>query len=128
MLEVRHLTKRYGRTTAVRDVSFTVRPYEILGYLGPNGSGKSTTVKMLTGLLQPTLGEIRFEGRKINDEPVEYKRRVGYVPEEPFLYPFLSGMEYLELTGRLRGIEEHILQQKIKDLLQLFSLYPHRFS
>ncbi len=128
MLEVRELTKRYSRTLAVDNVSFTIQPCEILGYLGPNGSGKSTTVKMLTGLLQPTRGEIRFEGRKINHDIVGYKRRLGYVPEEPFLYPYLSGLEYLELTGRLRDMDETVLQRKIADLLHLFALYPDRYS
>src|SRR6266849_222882 len=102
MLEVRGLTKVFARTRALNDVSFQVKPYEIMGYLGPNGSGKSTTVKMLTGLLEPTHGEIRFEGRDIHKNLIEYKRRLGYVPEEPQLYPYLTGREYLQLIGRLR--------------------------
>ncbi len=93
MLEARALTKRYTTTTAVDNVSFTVKPYEVLGYLGPNGSGKSTTVNMITGLLEPTRGEVMFDGRSIQSQLIEYKRRLGYVPEQAHLYPHLSGRE-----------------------------------
>ncbi len=104
MLEVRHVTKRYGAITAVRDVSFTVRPGEVLGYLGPNGSGKSTTVKMLAGLMPPSLGTIHFDGQDIQDDLIAYKAQVGYVPEEAHVYTYLTAPEYLRLCGRLRGI------------------------
>lgn len=90
MLEAAHLTKIYAGIPAVESVSFRIAPGEILGYLGPNGSGKSTTVKMLTGLLQPTCGEIRLDGRPLAQDPTAYKLRLGYVPEEPQLYSFLS--------------------------------------
>ena len=104
MLEARGLTKRYTTVTAIDDVSFTVKPYEVLGYLGPNGSGKSTTVNIITGLLEPTRGEVLFNGRSIQSQLIEYKRRLGYVPEQPHLYPHLTGREYLQLAGRLRGL------------------------
>ena len=106
MLEARALTKRFTTTTAVDNVSFKVKPYEVLGYLGPNGSGKSTTVNMITGLLEPTRGEVLFEGRSIQLQLIEYKRRLGYVPEQAHLYPHLTGREYLQLVGRLRGLAE----------------------
>ncbi|TAK16285.1 MAG: ABC transporter ATP-binding protein, partial [Acidobacteria bacterium] len=122
MLDVRHITKRYGGVTAVNDVSFSVRPGEVLGYLGPNGSGKSTTVKMLTGLMPPTSGVIAFEGRDISDDLVGYKARVGYVPEEAHVYTYLTGPEYLRLTGRLRGIPEARLERKIGEFLKIFGL------
>jgi ABC-2 type transport system ATP-binding protein len=128
MLEVRELTKRYTTVTAIDDVSFTVKPYEVLGYLGPNGSGKSTTVNMITGLLEPTRGEVLFEGRSIQSQLIDYKRRLGYVPESPHLYPHLTGREYLQLVGRLRGLAKRSLDRKIDDLLQLFSLGPSRHS
>src|SRR5580704_11751344 len=128
MLEVRALTKRYTTTTAVDDVSFTVKPYEVLGYLGPNGSGKSTTVNIITGLLEPTGGEVLFEGRSIQSQLIEYKRRLGYVPESPHLYPHLTGTEYLQLTGRLRGLPKRQLDSKIDELLQLFGLGASRHS
>jgi ABC-2 type transport system ATP-binding protein len=128
MLEVRDLTKFYSGTKAVDGVSFAIRPYEVLGYLGPNGSGKTTTVNMLTGLLQPTRGHIYFDGHDINDDPIGYKRRLGYVPEIPYLYPHLTGREYLELIGRLRYLPAAALERKIAGLLQLFSMHPHRHS
>src|SRR5271156_1828298 len=113
MLEARSLTKRCTTTTAVDDVSFTVKPYEVLGYLGPNGSGKSTTVNIITGMLEPTHGEVLFEGRSIQSQLSEYKRRLGYVPESPHLYPYMTGREYLQLTGRLRGMPKRALDEKI---------------
>jgi ABC-2 type transport system ATP-binding protein len=128
MLEVRGLTKRFRGLTAVDHVNFKVRPGEITGYLGPNGSGKSTTVKMLTGLLQPTEGTVLFDGREIRHDPIAYKRRLGYVPEEPNLYGYLTGLEYLQLAGRLRGIEEAAVNRKAKELLELLSLTAARWS
>ena len=121
-IEVQHLTKRYRGITAVADVSFTISPGEILGYVGHNGAGKSTTVKMLIGMLQPTEGRILCEGRSILDDLAGFQRRLGYVPEEPNLYPFLSGREYLLLCGRLRNMESPKLEQTIDELLRLFSL------
>lgn len=122
MLEARHLVKRYFGVTVVGDVSFVVRPGEVVGYLGPNGSGKSTTAKMLTGLLDPTGGTVLLDGRDINVDPLEFKRRLGYVPEDPHLYPFLSGREYLQLVGRLRDMPASLMERKIAALLELFGL------
>jgi ABC-2 type transport system ATP-binding protein len=122
MLEARALTKRYPGLTAVRDVSFTLGPSHILGYLGPNGSGKSTTVKMLIGLVEPTSGVVLFNGESISADLVGFRRRLGYVPEEPQLYPFLSGREYLQLVGRLRGLHPKHLDEKADALLSLFGL------
>ena len=122
MLEARELTKRFPGVTAVRNVSFALHPGEILGYLGPNGSGKTTTVNMLTGLLEPTTGHVLFKGRDIASDLVQFRRHIGYVPEEPYLYPFLSGREYLQLVGRLREIPERVLEKKIGAMLELFSL------
>ena len=128
MLEARQLTKRYRSIPAVKDVSFTLQPGEILGYVGPNGSGKSTTVKMLTGLLQPTAGHIFFRGADVRQDLNGYKKRMGYVPEEPYLYTHLSGMEYLTLVGRLRGMEATALRRKVEELLTLFDLRQDRHS
>ncbi len=122
MLEACGLTKRFPGVTAVKNVSFAVSPGEILGYLGPNGSGKTTTVSMITGLLEPTRGHVLFRGRDIASDPVEFRRHIGYVPEEPQLYPFLSGREYLQLVGRLREMPEAVLERKILAMLELFSL------
>jgi ABC-2 type transport system ATP-binding protein len=122
MLEAVHLVKRFAGITAVNDVSFVIRPGEIVGYLGPNGSGKTTTTRLLTGLLDPSSGHVRFEGRLVDDDPIAFRRRLGYVPEEPVLYSFLSGREYLELVGRLRGLDELLLDRRIDTLLDLFGL------
>ncbi|HEX6824332.1 MAG TPA: ABC transporter ATP-binding protein [Candidatus Sulfotelmatobacter sp.] len=126
MLEAVHLTKRYASIPAVQDLSFSLRPGQILGCLGPNGSGKSTTVKMLTGLLSPSRGVVQFKGRSIKDDVTGYRNQLGYVPEEAHLYPFLTGWEYLELVGTLRGMPRSELESKIDSLLQLFSLHPSR--
>lgn len=126
MLEARSLTKYYDHTPAVRGVSFTVMPGEILGYLGPNGAGKSTTVKMLTGLIEPSEGRIFYQGRSVHDDFTAFQRRIGYVPEEAHLYPHLSGREYLQLTGRLRGMPRRVLEPKMDEFLRLFSLWNDR--
>jgi len=128
VLEVRALTKRFSGIPAVDAVSFTARPGEVTGYLGPNGSGKSTTVKMITGLLEPSSGEVLYRGRAISKWLVEYKGLLGYVPEEPYLYGHLTGAEYLELAGRLHDIPENVLRRKITALLDLFSLASDRHS
>ena len=128
-LEARSLTKCYfSGVPAVRNLTFSLSEGEILGFLGPNGSGKSTTVKMLTGLLQPTEGHILSRGAAIEHDLVRYRERLGYVPEEADLYPFLSGWEYLELVGTLRGLPRRCLEKKIGAMLELFSLTPHRHS
>jgi ABC-2 type transport system ATP-binding protein len=104
MLEAQRLVKRFHGHAIVDHVSFAVHRGEVVGYLGPNGSGKTTTTRMLTGLLEPTSGAVLFDGRETRLDPIEFRRRLGYVPEEPQLYPFLSGREYLELVGRLREL------------------------
>ncbi len=128
MLEARGLTKCYASIPAVSDVSFTVRPGEILGYLGPNGSGKSTTVKMITGLMEPTRGEVLFHGANIKHDLLTYKKLLGYVPEEALLYPYLTGWEYLEFVGILRGMEQKLLRKRANALLELFLLFPYRHA
>lgn len=128
MLEARQLTKLYSGVVAVDRVSFTIRPGEILGYLGPNGAGKSTTVKMLTGLIEPTSGHIRFHDEDVRRDLKSFQRRIGYVPEEPHLYPHLSGREYLQLVGRLRGMPRITLERKMDELLRLVGLLEDRHS
>src|SRR2546425_13316062 len=104
MLELRDVSKRFIGTLAVDRVSFCARAGEVAGYLGPNGSGKSTTMKMITGLMEMTSGEILFDGQPIQRDLLAYKRRVGYVPEEPHLYSHLSALEYLTMVGQLREL------------------------
>jgi ABC-type multidrug transport system fused ATPase/permease subunit len=126
MLEARGLSKSYGSVPAVQNITFRLEPGQVLGYLGPNGSGKSTTVKMLTGLLQPTHGEVTQDGEDIHKDLVGYRKRLGYVPEEANLYPYLTGEEYLDMIGTLRAMAESRRKSRIDSLLQLFALTPHR--
>jgi ABC-2 type transport system ATP-binding protein len=126
MLEATGLSKSYGSFPAVRDVSFRLEPGQVLGYLGPNGSGKSTTVKMLTGLLEPSQGQVTQDGEDIHKDLVAYRKRLGYVPEEANLYPYLTGGEYLQMVATLRGMSKSLKVMRIESLLQLFSLWPHR--
>jgi ABC-2 type transport system ATP-binding protein len=128
MLEVRQLIKRYNRIPVVTGVDFTIHPGEILGYLGPNGAGKSTTVKMLIGLVEPTSGQILFQGQNVRADWPGFLRRVGYVPEEAHLYGHLSGREYLQLTGRLRGMERTLLDRRMDAMLGLLGLWEDRHS
>jgi ABC-2 type transport system ATP-binding protein len=128
VLEIRSLTKRYNGVPAVVDVSFTIQPGEVLGYVGPNGAGKSTTVKVMVGLIEPTEGQVLFQGRSILEDMAAFQRRIGYVPEEPNLYPHLSGYEYLQLVGRLRGIQRKPLEGRIEEFLRLFSLWEDRYT
>ncbi len=128
MLQTIDLTKCYSSIPAAENVAFELKPGQILGCLGPNGSGKSTTVKMLTGLLEPTRGQVLFHGEDIRRDLVGYRKRLGYVPEEPNLYPYLSGREYLEMVGILRGIPQPKLGKRIDALLELLSLSTSRHS
>jgi len=128
LLELRQVTKLFSGIPAVRDVSFVARPGEVTGYLGPNGSGKSTTLKMITGLIEPSGGEILFQGVPIERDRIAHKQRLGYVPEEPHLYGHLTGLEYLEMVGLLRGIAARRLSEKIEGFLRLFSLYADRLA
>jgi ABC-2 type transport system ATP-binding protein len=118
----RNLSKRYSGLHVVHDVNVFVRPGEVLGYLGPNGSGKTTTARMLSGLLDPSNGTVEYDGRDIRSDLLTFRKRLGYIPEEPFLYPFLSGREYLELVGRLRELPQTLLDEKIDGFLRLFNL------
>jgi ABC-2 type transport system ATP-binding protein len=128
MLELRNASKSYRGIPAVQDISFILRPGEILGYLGPNGSGKSTTVKMVIGMIQPTRGKVLFAGNDIHTDLAGFRARLGYVPEEAQVYTHLSGLEYLQLVGRLRGLPEQPLEQKARALLQLLSLEAAQYS
>ena len=128
MLELIGVTKKYTIFPAVDDISFRVAPGEVLGYLGPNGAGKSTTIKMLAGLLAPTRGRILYQGREIEKNLYAYKSRLGYIPEQAEIYPHLSGMDYLLLVGRLRGIPERTLNEKARAFLRVFDLDVERDS
>src|SRR6266700_7727770 len=118
MLQVQGLKKFYRNIPVVNDVSFSVRPGEVTGYLGPNGSGKSTTVKMITGMLEPSSGRVLLDGKDIRADLAGFKRRLGYVPEEPYLYSYLTGLEYLQLIGRLRLLPNRLVDEKANELLE----------
>ena len=126
MLELRGVTKRYTGIPVVSDVSFIAAAGEVTGYLGPNGSGKSTTLKMITGLIEPSEGEILFNGVPVTRDRIAHKQRLGYVPEEPHLYPHLTGSEYLEMVGQLRGIADREVTQKSTGFLRLLGLTGDR--
>jgi ABC-2 type transport system ATP-binding protein len=128
MLEVCALTKRYHGRAAVKQVSFAAAPGEVLGLLGPNGAGKSTTLQVLCGLTTPSAGEVRYRGQSIAADLVAHKRRVGYVPEEPVFYSYLSAREYLQLVGRLRGLSEETLEARLDRFLELLELAPHQYA
>ncbi len=123
-LRARQLTKRVAGIAVVKDVDFAIQPGEIVGYLGPNGSGKTTTAKMLAGLLVPSSGRVEYDGKDVHLDPIAYRQELGFIQEEAFLYPFLSGREYLELIGRLREIPEALLTRKIDRFLDLFGILP----
>jgi len=126
MLDLRNVSKYFSGIAAVEHVSFAARAGEVTGYLGPNGSGKSTTMKMITGLIEATSGEILFEGERIQKDPIAYKRRMGYVPEEPHLYPHLTGLEYLTMVSQLRELPSKRAAERIDGLLRLLSLHGDR--
>jgi ABC-2 type transport system ATP-binding protein len=126
MFEVRNLHKRYLGIPVLDHVSFIARPGEVTGYLGANGSGKSTTMKLATGLIEPTSGEILFAGRPIQEDAMAYRQRIGYVPEEPHLYTHLSGLEYLVMVAQLRDMDRNSANHRIHELLRLFGMHGDR--
>lgn len=105
MIEVKNLVKNYGDKKAVDDISFTVRDNEVLGFLGPNGAGKSTTMNILTGYISMTSGEVRINGIDILENPIEARRQIGYLPEQPPLYPEMTVEEYLGFVCELKGVK-----------------------
>jgi len=128
MLELRHVTKRFTGIPVVDDVSFSALPGAVTGYLGPNGSGKSTTMKMIAGLMDPTDGQIRFKGEPIRQDPIAFKQRMGYVPEEAHLYAHLGGLEYLTMVGELRDLPPKSTAERIDGMLRLLSLHGDRHA
>jgi len=122
MLVAQELSKSYLSVDAVRNVTFSLEPGQVLGCLGPNGAGKSTTVKMLTGILEPSSGQVLFDRADIRENLPTYRSKLGYVPEESNLYPYLSGWEYLELVGTLRGLPRALVEHRADTLLRIPSL------
>jgi ABC-2 type transport system ATP-binding protein len=116
MIEVAGLTKRYGPTLAVSDVSFDVQKGEVLGFLGPNGAGKTTTMRVITGYLPPSEGKIRVAGYDVIEEPLEAKRRTGYLPESPPVYPDMTVTEYLAFVARIKGVPRKEIKTRIGEV------------
>ena len=122
MIRLSHVTKNYGRKTAVSDLSLEIPQGELFAFLGPNGAGKTTTIKMITGLLRPTEGEISVCGFDVQKDYIEAKRRMAYVPDQPYLYDKLSGFEFLEFIGEMYGIEREERRREIDRLAALFGM------
>jgi ABC-2 type transport system ATP-binding protein len=118
VIEVQHLTKQYGRVTAVDDVTFRVDKGEILGFLGPNGAGKTTTMRILTGYMPATAGKAVISGFDIFDQPLEAKRRIGYLPETPPLYPDMTVREYLDFVARIKGVPSSERKARVDAVMQ----------
>jgi ABC-2 type transport system ATP-binding protein len=120
LIEVQHLTKRYGRVTAVDDLNFRVERGEILGFLGPNGAGKTTTMRILTGYMPATEGKAFVAGFDVFDQPIEAKRRTGYLPETPPLYPEMTVREYLQFVARIKtkGMSSSERKQRVEDSMR----------
>jgi ABC-2 type transport system ATP-binding protein len=116
MIEVENLTKRYGPTLAVSDVSFNVLKGEVLGFLGPNGAGKTTTMRVITGFLPPTLGKVRVAGFDVTEDPLEAKRRTGYLPETPPVYPDMTVHEYLAFVARIKGVSRQGFKARLDEI------------
>ncbi len=124
MIRLEGLSKTFGAYKAVDDLNLEVRPGEIFGFLGPNGAGKTTTVKMMTGLLRPSSGRVLIAGRDMAADPIAAKRAMGLVPDEPFVYPKLSGAEYLRFVGELYGVPLSDMRKRVPELLEMFELTP----
>jgi len=122
MIHLDKLTKRFKQVTAVDSVSVRVAPGEIYGFLGPNGAGKTTTIKMLAGIMRPTSGRIFIDGLELEKHPLEVKARVGFIPDRPFLYDKLTGVEFLSFMANLYGLNSGRRDKRIQQFLELFEL------
>ncbi|MCX7819621.1 MAG: ABC transporter ATP-binding protein [Kiritimatiellae bacterium] len=124
VLEADHLTRRFGRVTAVEDVSFQIRRGEIVGMLGPNGAGKTTTLRMVAGFLCPTAGDARVAGRSVTDDPIGARRRLGYLPEHAALYPEMRAGEYLRFRAELKGVPRARIAARVDEAAELCGVRP----
>ena len=122
MIRLVQLTKRYGKFTAVDGIDLVVRSGELFGFLGPNGAGKTTTFRMIAGILQPTSGTVEIGGIDIIRRPLEAKKRLGFIPDRPFVYDKLTGGEFLRFAAALYGQQGPAIERRIDELLELFEL------
>lgn len=123
MIELKELTKRYSKTLAVDEISLSIPRGEIFGFIGPNGAGKTTTIRMMGGILQPTSGTIIIDGINMAEHPVEAKKMIGFIPDRPYLYEKLTGMEFLRFSSDIYGVPEDYFLEKSQTLLKLFNLH-----
>ena len=128
MIEVDHLTKSFGKVRAVNDISFSVGSGEILGFLGPNGAGKTTTMRILTGYLPATEGSARIAGYDVFERSLEVRRRIGYLPETPPLYPDMDVHSYLEFVARIKGVTAADLSRRVDEAMQLANITDKRYE
>ena len=126
MIELRNLTKMFGNIMAVNQLNLSVSKGEIFGFIGPNGAGKTTTLKIMSGILAPTEGSVMIDGINMARQPEKAKQRMGYIPDRPFLYEKLTGMEFLRFTADLFGVEDGLFKGKSESLLKKFSIYDWR--
>lgn len=117
MIKIEGVTKRYGQTVAVKDISFCVERGEILGFLGPNGAGKTTTMRVITGYFPPTAGNVTVCGHSVLDEPIEVKRSIGYVPENPSMYNDMRTIDYLRFVGAVKGVPKPLLKERLEETI-----------
>ncbi|MGD2100161.1 MAG: ABC transporter ATP-binding protein [Desulfobacterales bacterium] len=122
MIELKELTKNYGDFKAVNDLNLCVKKGEVFGFIGPNGAGKTTTIKMMSGILQPTRGTVFISGINMQDEPEKAKSKIGFIPDRPYLYEKLSGIEFLKFTADLYGVSKETFQANADKILKDFSL------
>ena len=122
MIELKELTKKYGDFEAVNNLNLSVCKGEVFGFIGPNGAGKTTTIKMMSGILEPTRGTVSIAGINMQDAPEKAKRKIGFIPDRPYLYEKLSGMEFLKFTADLYGVSEETFQASAYEILKDFSL------
>ena len=127
-IETQNLTRRFGEFTAVRDINLQITKGTIFGFLGPNGAGKSTTVRMITGLLEPTSGEAFVAGNSILSSPIEVKRKIGVLPENLALFESLTIWEHLMMVGPIYGLSRNQTEQRAEQLLKYLDLWPTRHS
>ncbi|MGC8595154.1 MAG: ABC transporter ATP-binding protein [Candidatus Kryptoniota bacterium] len=124
ILELRNLTKRFGSSVAVNGISLNVGAGEIYGFLGPNGAGKTTTIKLIATLLKPTSGQVLIDGFDVHSNPVEAKRKLAYVPDQPFIYDKLTGAEFLLFVGKIYGLSQNELYSEIDRVSRVFEIGP----
>jgi ABC-2 type transport system ATP-binding protein len=123
MIELFNLTKRYSNTLAVNKLSLSVSKGEMYGFIGPNGAGKTTTIRMMGGVLMPTEGSVIIDGVNMVDDPEMVKKKIGFIPDRPFLYEKLTGMEFMRFSADLYGVGDGVFSEKAEGLLKKFALY-----